>query len=83
MAVSPENVLATLSALLWAVLRIVSVKHVWIVLKYDNDGEGGVLALTALAHRDAPCWWSALGCLPPPSFTATRSSRPPSRCCPP
>ncbi|MGC4061405.1 MAG: potassium transporter Kup [Aquabacterium sp.] len=57
MAVSPENVLATLSALLWAVLLIVSVKYVWIVLKYDNDGEGGVLALTALAHRlthDAP-----------------------------
>ena len=57
LAVSPENVLATLSALLWAVMIIVSVKYVWIVLKYDNDGEGGVLALTALAHRlthDAP-----------------------------
>lgn len=57
MAISPENVLATLSALLWAVLVIVSIKYVWIVLKYDNDGEGGVLALTALAHRlthDAP-----------------------------
>ncbi|MES2089640.1 MAG: potassium transporter Kup [Pseudomonadota bacterium] len=55
--ISPENVLATLSALLWAVLIIVSIKYVWIVLKYDNDGEGGVLALTALAHRlthDAP-----------------------------
>jgi len=54
---SPESVLATLSALLWAVLLIVSVKYVWIVLKYDNEGEGGVLALTALAHRlthDAP-----------------------------
>jgi KUP system potassium uptake protein len=57
LAISPENVLATLSALLWAVLLIVSIKYVWIVLKYDNDGEGGVLALTALAHRlthDAP-----------------------------
>jgi K+ transporter len=57
LALSPENVLATLSALLWAVLVIVSIKYVWIVLKYDNDGEGGVLALTALAHRlthDAP-----------------------------
>lgn len=54
MAVSPENVLATLSALLWAVLLIVSIKYVWLVLKYDNDGEGGVLALTALAHRLSP-----------------------------
>lgn len=51
MAVSPENVLATLSALFWAVIIIVAIKYVWVVLSYDNDGEGGVLALTALAHR--------------------------------
>ena len=51
MAVSPENVLAALSALLWAVIIVVAIKYVWIVLSYDNDGEGGVLALTALAHR--------------------------------
>ncbi|MFW9617050.1 potassium transporter Kup [Aquabacterium sp.] len=50
---TPAHILATLSALLWAVLLIVSVKYVWIVLKHDNDGEGGVLALTALAHRMA------------------------------
>jgi len=57
LAVSPENVLATLSALFWAVMAIVSFKYVSIVLKYDNEGEGGVLALTALANRltqDAP-----------------------------
>jgi KUP system potassium uptake protein len=48
---SPETVLATLSALFWAVMLIVSIKYVSIVLKYDNEGEGGVLALTALAHR--------------------------------
>ena len=40
-----------IGALLWAVLIIVSIKYVWIVLKYDNDGEGGVLALQALAER--------------------------------
>ena len=51
LAVSPENVLAALSALLWAVIIVVAIKYVWIVLSYDNDGEGGVLALTALAHR--------------------------------
>ena len=51
MPATPESVLATLSALLWAVIIIVSFKYVWVVLKYDNDGEGGVLALTALAHR--------------------------------
>ncbi|CAH0354595.1 potassium transporter Kup [Aquabacterium sp. CECT 9606] len=51
MPATPESVLATLSALLWAVVIIISLKYVWVVLKYDNDGEGGVLALTALAHR--------------------------------
>jgi KUP system potassium uptake protein len=51
LAVSPENVLAALSALFWAVIVVVAVKYVWVVLNYDNDGEGGVLALTALAHR--------------------------------
>lgn len=51
MAATPENVLATLSALFWALIIIVAIKYVWIVLSYDNDGEGGVLSLTALAHR--------------------------------
>ena len=48
---TPENILATLSALFWAVMAIVSFKYVSIVLRHDNEGEGGVLALTALAHR--------------------------------
>ena len=47
------NILAALSAFFWAVLVIVSMKYVWIVLRFDNEGEGGVLALTALAHRVA------------------------------
>ena len=51
MALNQQNVLATLSALFWAVTRIISVKYVWLVLRFDNDGEGGVLALTALTHR--------------------------------
>jgi len=45
------NVLAVLSALFWAVMLIISVKYVWLVLRLDNEGEGGVLALTAFAHR--------------------------------
>ncbi len=51
MALNQQNVLATLSALFWAVTCIISVKYVWLVLRFDNDGEGGVLALTALTHR--------------------------------
>ena len=45
------NVLATLSSLFWAVMLIISLKYVWIVLRFSNEGEGGVLALTALAQR--------------------------------
>ncbi len=50
-ALTEHNVLATLSALFWAVTLIISFKYVAIVLQFDNQGEGGVLALTALAHR--------------------------------
>lgn len=51
LAPTPANVLVTLSALFWAITLVVSLKYVWVVLRHDNDGEGGVLALTALAHR--------------------------------
>jgi KUP system potassium uptake protein len=51
LAPTPENVLVTLSALFWAITLVISLKYVWVVLRHDNDGEGGVLALTALAHR--------------------------------
>ncbi|HTH94934.1 MAG TPA: potassium transporter Kup [Rhodocyclaceae bacterium] len=51
MAPSPAHVMATLSMLFWSVMLIVSFKYVAIVLRFDNAGEGGVLALTALAHR--------------------------------
>lgn len=49
--ISQTHVLATLSALFWSVMLIVSVKYVWVVLSFDNKGEGGVLALMALARR--------------------------------
>jgi len=51
LALTEVNVLAALSALFWAIMLIISVKYVWLILKLDNEGEGGVLALTALAHR--------------------------------
>ncbi|MBP6726725.1 MAG: KUP/HAK/KT family potassium transporter, partial [Thauera sp.] len=40
--VSEANVLAALSAFFWAMMLIISLKYVWIVLRYHNDGEGGV-----------------------------------------
>lgn len=47
-AVSHENVLGVLSLMFWALIMIVSLKYLTFVLKADNHGEGGVIALTAL-----------------------------------
>jgi KUP system potassium uptake protein len=43
-----ENVLGVLSLIIYALLLVVSVKYVALVLRADNQGEGGILALTAL-----------------------------------
>lgn len=59
LTVNHTNVLATLSALFWSVMLVISIKYVWVMLRFNNKGEGGVLALTAMAHRFArhsPRW---------------------------
>ena len=43
-----ENVLGLLSLIIYALLLVISVKYVALVLRADNQGEGGILALTAL-----------------------------------
>jgi KUP system potassium uptake protein len=47
-ASDPVVVLGVLSLIFWAILLVVTLKYVAIVLRTDNRGEGGVLALTAL-----------------------------------
>jgi len=47
-AAETGNVLGVLSLIFWALLLIVSLKYLTFILRADNDGEGGVLALTAL-----------------------------------
>ena len=49
--VNPENVLGILSLIVWSLILLVAVKYVVIVLRADNDGEGGILALMALVSR--------------------------------
>jgi KUP system potassium uptake protein len=44
-------VLGVLSLILWSVIFVVTVKYVLILLRADNNGEGGTLSLTALASR--------------------------------
>ena len=50
---TPENVLGILSLILWSLIIIVSIKYVVFVMRADNRGEGGIMALIALALRDA------------------------------
>jgi KUP system potassium uptake protein len=49
--VSRNVVLGVLSLILWALILIVTLKYVLILLRADNKGEGGTLALMALARR--------------------------------
>jgi KUP system potassium uptake protein len=49
--VSEEITLGILSLIVWALILIVTLKYVVILLRADNDGEGGTLALMALAQR--------------------------------
>lgn len=46
---TPESVTGVLSLVFWAVTLVVMIKYVILMLRADNKGEGGVLALTALA----------------------------------
>src|SRR6202011_1944022 len=46
-----ESVLGVLSMILWALIIVVTLKYVLILLSADNNGEGGTLALMALAQR--------------------------------
>ena len=48
-----DGVLGVLSLIFWSLIWVVSIKYVIFVLRADNQGEGGVMALSALARRAA------------------------------
>jgi KUP system potassium uptake protein len=50
-AITREIVLGVNSMILWALIVVVTIKYVLILLRADNNGEGGTLSLTALAFR--------------------------------
>jgi KUP system potassium uptake protein len=50
---SAENVLGVLSLMFWSLVMVVSLKYVVFIMRADNRGEGGIMALTALAQRSA------------------------------
>lgn len=49
-----ENVLGVLSLIFWALVVVISVKYLSFVLRADNRGEGGILALMSLVRRKIP-----------------------------
>src|SRR6476659_9580040 len=49
-AVTPDMVLGVLSLILWALIVIVTLKYIVLMLRADNNGEGGTLTLLALAQ---------------------------------
>ena len=51
--ITPENVLGVLSLIAWSLMMVVTIKYVIVIMRADNRGEGGILALTALALRSA------------------------------
>jgi KUP system potassium uptake protein len=49
--VTPENMLGVLSLIFWTITVIVSLKYVLLILRADNHGEGGLIAMLALATQ--------------------------------
>jgi KUP system potassium uptake protein len=48
-----EHVLGALSMIFWALIIVVAIKYVLLIMRADNRGEGGILALQALALESA------------------------------
>lgn len=46
---TPANIFGVVSLIVWSLLIVVSIKYVTLILRADNRGEGGIMALTALA----------------------------------
>ena len=53
LAPTPINIYGALSLIVWALVLVISVKYVLFILRADNRGEGGVLALLALVQSGA------------------------------
>src|SRR2546428_6850927 len=52
-AVTPANVLGVVSLIFWSLIVTVSIKYVLFLMRADNGGEGGILALVALVRAGA------------------------------
>ena len=51
------NLIGAVSVIFWALMMVVTLKYVILILRADNKGEGGIMALTALAAGSVPAKW--------------------------
>lgn len=51
LTITPDNILGILSLIFWTFILVISLKYILLILRADNNGEGGVLALYALLRR--------------------------------
>ncbi len=51
--IRPENLVGAASLIVWSLILVVSVKYLFIILRLDNNGEGGILALSTLIRSAA------------------------------
>ncbi|GAA0755109.1 potassium transporter Kup [Ideonella azotifigens] len=54
------NIIGAVSVIFWALMLVVTLKYVILILRADNRGEGGIMALTALAATSTPTRRTAL-----------------------
>ena len=53
LALNNENVLGILSLIFWSLALIVSIKYITFIMRANNNGEGGIMALLSLANKNA------------------------------
>tara|TARA_B100000902_G_scaffold328510_1_gene324608 strand:- start:767 stop:2647 length:1881 start_codon:yes stop_codon:yes gene_type:complete len=53
LALNESNMLGILSIIFWSLILIVSVKYITFIMRANNNGEGGIMALLSLANRNA------------------------------
>lgn len=81
-----DMVFGVVSLILWALILIVTLKYVLLVMRADNEGEGGTPSLVALAQRvlgQSGGFVIILGMVGIALFYGDASSPRPFRCCPP
>ncbi len=59
--VNHDGVFGILALIFWSLIWVVSIKYMLFVLRADNQGEGGIMALTALARRGGGAVSAAAG----------------------